>query len=240
MIAMDLCLLDYLEHSAAYCVGLIIPSRSEWGCAKVSVTSDCWLFATEHLAIINPNWIRTTLRNWEQTMTDPLGKITEGKDLLGKIRNSLAGFLGYVDRENRREADKMLRETIAQRYEEQWSKISELQRQFISAGKLELVDDMEAAAIKLRTFIDKVKGASYGYAGFFDAVRINSDELERLYSFDEALLSNAEALARAVENVEASIETEGLPAAIRHLVTLSQEALETYNRREEVILETSA
>lgn len=173
-------------------------------------------------------------------MTDPLGKITEGKDLLGKIRNSLAGFLGYVDRENRREADKMLRETIAQRYEEQWSKISELQRQFISAGKLELVDDMEAAAIKLRTFIDKVKGASYGYAGFFDAVRINSDELERLYSFDEALLANAEALARAVENVEASIETEGLPAAIRHLVTLSQEALETYNRREEVILETSA
>lgn len=173
-------------------------------------------------------------------MTDPLGKITEGKDLLGKIRNSLAGFLGYVDRENRREADKMLRETIAQRYEEQWSKISELQRQFISDGKLELVDDLEAAAIKLRAFIDRVKGASYGYAGFFDAVRVNSDELERIYSFDAALLGNVDALARAIENVEASIETEGLPAAIRHLVSLSQEAVDAYNRREEVILETSS
>jgi hypothetical protein len=173
-------------------------------------------------------------------MTDPLGKITEGKDLLGKIRNSLAGFLGYVDRENRREADKMLRETIAQRYEEQWSKISELQRQFISDGKLELVDDLEAAAIKLRAFIDRVKGASYGYAGFFDAVRVNSDELERIYSFDAALLEHVDALARAIENVEASIETEGLPAAIRHLVSLSQEAVDTYNRREEVILETSS
>ena len=39
-----------------------------------------------------------------------LGKITEGKDLLGKIRNFLSGFVGYVDRENRREADKLLRE----------------------------------------------------------------------------------------------------------------------------------
>jgi hypothetical protein len=36
------------------------------------------------------------------------------------------------------------------------------------------------------------------------------------------------------------LETEGLPAAIRHLVTLSQEAVDAFNRREEVILETSA
>jgi hypothetical protein len=134
----------------------------------------------------------------------------------------------------------MLRETIAQRYEEQWSRISELQRQFIADKKLELVDDLEAAAIKLRAFIDRVKGASYGYAGFFDAVRIKSDELERVYSFDAALLENVEAVARAIDNVEASLETEGLPAAIRHLVTLSQEAVDAFNRREEVILETSA
>ena len=170
-------------------------------------------------------------------MTDPMGKITEGKDLLGKIRNSLAGFLGYIDRANRREADKMLRETIAQRYEEQWSKISELQREFIAEGKLELVDDLEAAAIKLRAFIDRVKGASYGYAGFFDAVRVNSDELEHIYQYDAALLERVDDLARAIENVQASIETEGLPAAIRNMVTVSQEAIDAFDRREEVILE---
>ena len=172
-------------------------------------------------------------------MTDPMGKITEGKDLLGKIRNSLAGFLGYIDRANRREADKMLRETIAQRYEEQWSKISELQREFIAEGKLELVDDLEAAAIKLRAFIDRVKGASYGYAGFFDAVRVNSDELEHIYQYDAALLERVDDLARAIENVQASIETEGLPAAIRNMVTVSQEAIDAFDRREEVILEVS-
>jgi hypothetical protein len=173
-------------------------------------------------------------------MTDPLGKITEGKDLLGKIRNSLAGFLGYMDRANRREADKILRETIAQRYEEQWSKISELQRQLVSDGKLELVDDLEAAAIKLRAFIDRVKGASYGYAGFFDAVRVNSDELEHIYKYDASLLEHVDTLARAIENVQASLDTEGLPAAIRNLVTLSQEAIDAFDRREEVILEVSS
>jgi hypothetical protein len=173
-------------------------------------------------------------------MGDPLGKITEGKDLIGKIRNFLADFIGYFDRENRREADKLLRETIAQRYEEQWGRISELQRQFVSEGQLDLVDDLEAAAIKLRAFIDRVKGASYGYAGFFDAVRIHSDELERIYEYDIALLEGVQNLASAIDNVSASVGTDGLPAAIRHLVTLSQDAVDTYNRRDEVILATGA
>ena len=109
-------------------------------------------------------------------MGDPLEKATEEKDLIGKIQNFLAKYIGYYDRERRRDADKMLRETVAERYEEQWSRISELQKQLVSEGSLEYLDDIESAAIKLRGFIDRVKGASYGYAGFFDAVRVNQDE----------------------------------------------------------------
>jgi hypothetical protein len=40
------------------------------------------------------------------------------------------------------------------------------------------VDDLEGAAIKLRQFIDRVRTASYGYAGFFDAVKVRSEELD--------------------------------------------------------------
>jgi len=45
-------------------------------------------------------------------------------------------------------------------------------------------------------------------------------------------------LASAVDNVEASLGTDGLPAAIRNLVALSQGAIDTYNRRDEVILQS--
>jgi hypothetical protein len=175
----------------------------------------------------------------EERMTssvDPLGKVTEGKDLLGKIRNFLSGFVGYIKREDRREADKILRESIALRYETQWSRISGLQRQLIGGGQVELLDDLEASAIKLRGFIDRVKGATYGYAGFFDAVRINQTELDKLYAYDLALLENAEKLAHAVDNVETSMGSDGLPAAIRNLVSLSQEAVDAYERRDEVLL----
>jgi hypothetical protein len=178
--------------------------------------------------------------NQEYHMSDPLGKITAGEDLLGKIRNFLAGFVGYVKRENRREADKTLRLTISSRWEEQWGRISQIQREMISAGQLEYVDDLEAAAIKIRAFVDRVKGASYGYAGFFDAIRINEGELSKLYEYDLALLQSVDKLSGAVDNVEASLGTDGLPAAIRNLVSISQDAIDTYNRRDDVILQTKA
>jgi len=189
------------------------------------------------------NWnmqLRAMGRDKETGMSDPLGKITEGKDLIGKIRNFLSGFTGYLDRENRREADKLLRQTIAQRYEEQWDRISQLQRQLISEGKLDLVDDVEAAGIKLRAFVDRSRHASYGYTGFFDAVRVNEAELTRIYEFDSALLENVKKISDAVDNVGASMGTDGLPAAIRNLVALSQDCVDAYNRREEVILATQA
>ncbi|MBM2842357.1 MAG: hypothetical protein HW404_194 [Anaerolineales bacterium] len=167
---------------------------------------------------------------------DPLGKITAGDDLLGKIRKTLSGFIGYLDRENRREADKLLRATIASRYEQQWGRISTIQRQMIEAGNLEQVDQLEAAAIKLRTFIDRVKTASYGYAGFFDAVRVNETELQKIYSYDLQLLEDVNSISSAVDNVEASMGSDGLPAAMRHLTTLSQDVIDAYDRRDEVLL----
>ncbi len=169
-------------------------------------------------------------------MTDPLDKITDGKGIVAKIRNFLSGFIGYVEAGERRTADKMLREQISQRFEEQWGRVSEIQREFISSGNLELVDDLEAAAIKLRTFADRIKTASYGYSGFFDAVNIDKDEILKLYEYDLELLEKSDQIGRAIDNIHHSIGTEGLPAAIRNLVSASQEVIDIYNRREEVIL----
>ena len=144
-------------------------------------------------------------------MSDILGRIREEQDVFGKLLGKLPGFNGYFDREQRRSADKLLRETVAARYEEQWRRISSLQRDLISQGGLAYVDDLEGAAIKLRQFIDRVRTASYGYAGFFDAVKINSEELEKLYQYDLWMLSLVDEIGRAIDNVEASLGN-GWPA----------------------------
>lgn len=165
-------------------------------------------------------------------MKDELyGKVSSDLDPLKKILSKLPGFQGYIERQKRRDADKLLRETVAGRFEEQYQRVSALQRDFISQGEIGYVDDLEAAAIKLRTFADRVRRASYGYSGLFDAVKIGEDELAQLYQYDADLLAAGEEIGRAVDNVAASIGSDGLPAAIRHLVTLSRQADETFDRR---------
>ncbi len=169
-------------------------------------------------------------------MNDPLDKITAGDNLYSKIKNFLADFVGYVDRDNRREADKLLRLAVAQRLEEQWERIAELQRRLIKEKQLEQVDDLEEAAIKLRAFVNRIRNASYGYSGLFDAVQINSKELELIYEYDVALLEGVDQISNAIDNLSASLGTDGFPAATRHLVTLSDEMVVAFDRREEVIL----
>lgn len=164
-------------------------------------------------------------------MNDIFDKVAEDQDPIKKLISKIPGFQGYVERGDRRMSDKLLRETIANEYEAHYQRISGLQRDLISQGGLAYIDDLENAAIKLRQFIDRVRTASYGYAGLFDAIKIKEEELATIYQYDSALLEKGATVSAAIDNVESSIGTDGLPASIRHLISVSQECIEIFDKR---------
>ena len=168
-------------------------------------------------------------------MADLFSKLTESRNLLEKLASKIPGFSGYMEREGRREADRLLRDTIANRYDEQLRRLSNIQMQLLTGGGIEYVDDVQVAATRLQTFIDQVRTAAYGYGGLFGAIKINEAELIKLYNFDYALLENVDKLAAAVDNVETSVGSDGLPAAIRNLQALTEECNLTFERRKEVL-----
>jgi len=172
-------------------------------------------------------------------MDDILQRVSGQEDFFKKILPKIPGFKGYVDREDRRAADKLLREGIADRFETLWGRISEIQKEAVSNGELKVVGELESAAIKLRQFIDRVRTASYGYAGFFDPIKVKTEELDQIYQYDYELLAMEDEVSRAIDNVSSSFGTDGLPAAIRHLTALSQGCLDTFDRRKEVIVNMS-
>ena len=85
-------------------------------------------------------------------MSDFFEKVSSQVDPFKKLASDIPGFSGYVERQNLRDADKLLRETVARRFEEQWSRASNLQADMVSNGLFTSVDDMEKAALALRTF----------------------------------------------------------------------------------------
>ncbi len=172
---------------------------------------------------------------------DILGKVTADQDFIRKFLSKIPGFKGYIERENRRASDKLLREYIADQTSQIEQRISALQRDVISQGQLELIDDLEASAIKIRQFTDRIRRATYGYGSLFEAIKVNEDELAKIYEYDLAMFKSTESIQSAVDNVEASFGTDGLPASIRHLTALAQELIETFNKRSSIImLETGA
>lgn len=169
-------------------------------------------------------------------MSDFFEKVSNQVDPFKKLASYIPGFSGYVERQNRRDADALLRETVARRFEEQWKRVSNLQTELVSAGMIKYVDDVEKAAVALRTFIDKVSAAARGYSGLFDAVKINEAELEKIYQFDAAFFDLAEQVKSGVDNLEASLsDEEALPAVIRNLTSIARLAVETFDRRSEVV-----
>jgi hypothetical protein len=164
------------------------------------------------------------------------GKVTEDMDPFKKILNKVPGFGGYIERQKRRDSDKLLREYIFDQFRELEGRVSRLQRDFISQGEIKYVDDLEATAIKLRTFADRIKTATRGYSGLFDAVNVNEAELTQIYEYDATMLDLVDEVDHAIDNVESSVGTDGLPASIRHLETKSEECIQAFNNRETVIL----
>lgn len=168
-------------------------------------------------------------------MSDILQRVSDERDIFKKLLAKIPGFKGYIERGDRRMSDKLLREQVASEFESLYQRISSLQRDLINQGEIEYIDDLEASVIKLRQFIDRVKTASYGYAGIFDAIKIKEEELDQVYQYDYALLALSDEVRSAIDNVETSIGTEGLDAAIRHLTSVSQECVDAFNKRSEVM-----
>lgn len=170
-------------------------------------------------------------------MSQFFDSVQSDSNIFEKIANKIPGFKGYVESQQRRSSDKLLREEIARRFSQIESRVSEAQTEAISMGAIELVDDLERSAIKLRQFADRIRGAAYGYSALFAAVKVKKEDLAKMYAYDLTLLDMTESLDAAVDNVLASLGTEGINAAIRHLVTLSQDAVNAYEERHNVILE---
>jgi hypothetical protein len=167
-------------------------------------------------------------------------KVTEALGGLEQLVAKVPGYKGYKEKEMRREADKLLREHLARQFEEQRRRIPDLQKQLINSGQIGFLDDLESGGMKLQFLIDRLKTASYGYAGFFDAVKVKEKQLDALYEFDNALMDDVPRVADGINKVsEAIVAKEGMAEAIANLVSTIQSMNDTFSKRQDVILQAS-
>ncbi len=151
------------------------------------------------------------------------------------IAEKLPGYKGYKQKELRREADKLLRETLATKLRTVKKQINALQQDLISVGKFGLLDDVERSATQVQMLIDRIRTASYGYGGLFSAVRVKEEDLDRVYQFDATLLDYVARFEGALGRAREELSGDGAQSLIFLLRDLTREANATFDERQEVI-----
>ena len=110
------------------------------------------------------------------------------KNFLERIADAVPGLKGYRDKEARRDTDKRLRDYIASEIDRHRKAMDGVKRDLLSGGKLDMLDDADRVGGKLQKCADSIRHAAYGFAGLFDQVKIQEEELDAIYRYDTELL----------------------------------------------------
>ncbi|MBP8002829.1 MAG: hypothetical protein KA314_19795 [Chloroflexi bacterium] len=174
----------------------------------------------------------------DSSVPDMYEKIQDESTFLGKIASKIPGFSGYMEKSRRREADEILRRTLSDRLEATRLELSSVHEE-LSRDILLAIDHAEPLGRidnRLMGLIGKIKDAPQGYAGFFDAVKVNEDELARVYEFDNNMTAFADQIATGVAAIYKAVNDGGnVGQAIRELDRTVQDANNTFGSRQEIL-----
>ena len=169
-------------------------------------------------------------------MSDLYDDIVSQRGSVERLLSRIPGFRGYNNKADRRTADRMLRDHIAGEMGKRVNRLTVLEKKLLGGGGLSYMSETRSAKTKLQMYHDRIKAAAPGYSGFFAAMRVDDEELQKLYSFDEAQIRYADRFDEALSTLEQAISSkEGIDEAIAALDALTIEANEAFSLRERVL-----
>lgn len=140
------------------------------------------------------------------------------------ILRYIPGFRGYLEKEYRRESDRLVRMWMVDRLRQCRRVADRLARELFDARSISLLPQLDRVRNRLDTLMGRMEGAVAGYSGFFDFVRVNEAVLDRVYEHDFRLMEEIENFAQKIE----SWQPDNLGA---EQISLALDQLENLDRR---------
>lgn len=168
----------------------------------------------------------------------PLQRIQESEKLLEKIMLVIPGFSGYKKREQRREADKIIRNFIYSKLQEGRNGLQDIYQALAESKQSDALQSVDRLVAIFDRVSETVNHASYGYSGFFDAIKIEEADLDRMIGFDTQLVDGAKGLAERVRSIKTQVQADrldNLKMDLDELRKTVEEFESTFDERKAVI-----
>ena len=156
-----------------------------------------------------------------------------------RIAAALPGFRGYKEKELRRESDKLIRNNLTLKLSKDKDNVRSIAQKIADKRYLDVLPDIDRLTAKMDRITEKVNHASYGYAGFYDIVKIKEENLDRMITFDNQLLDEVNALTASIDDLKAQLLSNNfsnLKDKIQAIADKFELLEDTFDKREQVIL----
>jgi succinate dehydrogenase flavin-adding protein (antitoxin of CptAB toxin-antitoxin module) len=135
-------------------------------------------------------------------MTEREGNPVAGwAERLERLARLVPGVGAYQDREGMREADKQVRAYLADQLHGLMRELEPAERRLADIGRTERLPSLDRIARQLATLADRIRHASYGFAGVFAGRKVREPELAALHGFDVRLAESLPALRSRLREV---------------------------------------
>jgi len=156
-----------------------------------------------------------------------------------RILAELPGFRGYKEKEIRRETDKLVRNHLYRKMTEARKDLKEVFQQLSERRLYEVLTEMDRLVMRFDRVAEKINHASYGYAGFFNVLKVQEEKLDKMISFDSGLIDHVKEILDEATAFKGEVMKKEFEKVREHIQKLSDslEVLEeTFDEREEIIL----
>jgi len=155
-----------------------------------------------------------------------------------RIAAFIPGFRGYKEKEIRRESDRLIRNHLYLKLSADKNDLRELAQKLTDRRYFDVMTDLDRLQAKMDRVVEKVNHASYGYSGFFDAVKVKEDSLDRMIDFDNKLLDGVNDLTAQVGVFKADFvggNTSNLKVDVQAVSDKLEAFEDTFDSRQEII-----
>ena len=175
-------------------------------------------------------------------MSDKKGLLEKAKGertLFERILGELPGFRGYKEKELRRETDKLVRNHIYRKLSEARKDAKEVFQKLSDQRLHEVLTEMDRLVMVFDRVTEKINHASYGYAGFFNVLKVQEEKLDKMIAFDNELIGQVQEILDSTAVFKGEVIKREFKKAREHIQELrdSLESLEEkFDERGEIIL----
>ncbi len=149
---------------------------------------------------------------------------------------SILKYRGTGGKEDLRDADYRVRQSIADNYKALVTRVESVGRQLADARRLDAIKAVDDFAQSLQHFVDRVRTATYGYSGLWSEMNPDSTALDQLRQFDDSLLVVDPAITTAVTDLETAAAQGGdLPGPAKTGANAARALLARFDLRGQIL-----